>query len=617
VLNAVGLVFVAAAAAPPDKPVVESPMVQVKDLTPVKIHQRPQHAPVPIVSDGIPRAKVFLADEHPSRNLALLVKELLDAIKLSTGADLEVVRQLPVPDAPAIVIGDCDAARAARIDAARIPIEGFVVKTAPNRVYLVGSTAPLPTVTNISDPYSNDGTAWAIADFLERFVGVRWYWPAEANGRSVIRMKTLAVAPVHYSDEPVFRKRAHWPPRYTKKDGQWRARWFENNDPVPAGRAVPPGVETIDMLPLLAAVRMGNSWPYMIKVHEPQSLWRNPKLIEQHKAMFAKKEDGSTNFSMLCYSSQETFDFLMDGCERFWTKGQKTASWVTDTAVTISPSDERVHCYCEKCQKLYDPRGGTFGTASRLMAVFVKKFAEEVKRRWPGKMVMYLPYWNYTMCPDDVELPDNVQIQMCTMPFALMREPGERATFEKSFAAWRKKSPNKIQSWEYSNGVTSWTFAPVQYPHVLKDYYSHNRDLLVGSFINGEFLNEWSRTAISLYCWTKVLWNPEVDVDAIMDVYCERMFGKANKTSHELLRMMCDRWEKARWSQGQAVDGRLNSTVYRDTWPPDVVAKMARLWEQARQELQDDPLALQRFEYSTWTFEHFLRESRVQHPDHP
>ncbi len=36
VLNVVGLVFIAAAAAPPEKPVVESPVVQVKDLTPVR-----------------------------------------------------------------------------------------------------------------------------------------------------------------------------------------------------------------------------------------------------------------------------------------------------------------------------------------------------------------------------------------------------------------------------------------------------------------------------------------------------------------------------------------------------------------------------------------------------
>jgi hypothetical protein len=41
---------------------------------------------------------------------------------------------------------------------------------------------------------------------------------------------------------------------------------------------------------------------------------------------------------------------------------------------------------------------------------------------------------------------------------------------------------------------------------------------------------------------------------------------------------------------------------------------MARLWERARNELQDDPVALQRFEYFTWTFEHFLKEAQGDPP---
>lgn len=357
---------------------------------------------------------------------------------------------------------------------------------------------------------------------------------------------------------------------------------------------------------------MGGSWPYHIKVHEPQQFWRNPKLMEQHRGMLAKKANGEPSGGMLCYTSQETFDFLIAGCERFWDKGQKVDSWVTDTAVTISPGDEPVNCRCDNCQKLMDPKGGTWGTASRLMALFVKKFAEEVKRRWPDKMVIYLPYWNYTLCPEDVKFPDNVQIQMCTMPFALMRDPAMRAPFEKSFAAWRKKSPDRIQTWEYSNGVTNWDFAPVQYPHVVKEYYGRNRDLLVGTFINGEFLGEWSKAAPTMYCWAKVLWNPDVDVDAILDVLCERMFGKASRPSRQLLRLMCDRWEKAPWTGQQAVDGHINAGRYRDTWPPEVVEQMAGLWEQARAELKDDPVALQRFEYLTWTFEYFLKDARAR-----
>ncbi len=114
------------------------------------------------------------------------------------------------------MIGDCAETRRAGIDAAKIPVEGFVVKTAANRVYLVGSTQALPVAR------ANDAAAWAVADFLERFVGVRWYWPAQYGGRSVPRRTSLAIAPAHYRDQPVFRFRTMY------QDWYWlQARSFD------------------------------------------------------------------------------------------------------------------------------------------------------------------------------------------------------------------------------------------------------------------------------------------------------------------------------------------------------------------------------------------------------
>jgi hypothetical protein len=592
--------------------------LQVKDLTPVRVHRAPQHPPVVIASNGVPRAKVYLADEHPSKNLAILLKELLDVVKLSTGAELEVVKRVPAAETPAIVIGDCEASRAAGIDAARIPVEGFVVKTATNRVYLVGSSVPLPEVKNISGPFSNDGTAWAVADFLERFVGVRWYWPIAVNGRSILKMKTLVIGPVHYSDAPVFRKREFYPRgAYPVPRGNEGARR--------SAEAIPAGLTNIDMTVLLAGLRMGNSYPYMIKVHDPQQIWKNQALIDAHPTMFCKKASGERNFSVLCYSSPETFDFLLAGCEAFWDQGRLKipswhnhwVSWVTTTSVTISPFDEPVGCYCENCRRLYDPAGGNFGTASKVMGSFVKKFAEEVKRRWPDKKVMYLPYWNYMLCPQEIDFPDNLEIQMCTEAFALLKQPKTRGMMEKNMRAWSKKVGGKIQSWEYPHRVGDWNSAPLQYPHLVQDYYRHNRELLVGSFLNGNTLADWSKTAPTLYCFMKILWNPDVDVDAVIDGMCGRMFGKAAGTVREFLQLTTDRWEKTAWSIEQQDYGKLDPPVWRETWPPEVVAKMTRLWKQADSELKDDPLARQRFHYVTWGFESFPEEANAQWSGNP
>jgi hypothetical protein len=590
---------------------------QTPDLTPVRFLPAADHAPVVLVRDGAPKAQVYVAEASRSSNLNLLIDELLEVVRLTSGAQLTMAAQPPPADQPAIIIGDCEESRQAGIVAADIPIEGFVIKTAAQRIFLVGSTKSLPTerVFNIKKhrpQYVNDGTAWAVADFLERSIGVRWYWPVSAGGRSILEQKTLTVSPVHYTDQPVFRMRDFSGAAY--KDKGLRALYFhKEGDPTLPLTLLSPKAETVELQPMLAGLREGNSWPYVIKVHEPQKLWKNwdanlGKHPELHD-MFALKADGTRHFSMFCYSSPKTLDYLLKGCEDRWDH-DKPVSWVTATCVTISPADHAVQCFCEPCRKLWEPDGGTYGRASKTMGVFVKRMCEEVKKRWPDKRVIYLPYWNYTNCPEDFECPDNLEIQMCTMAFGLMRQGGARANIQKQLRAWSKVVGGKITTWEYSHRVPEWTNAPVQYPHLVQDYYRANRDILAGSYLNAGTIREWSTGAPTNYVWMKVLWNPDVDVDAILDRLCSRMFGKAGGTCQELLRLQCERFETTPWPQANGDVGYLRAGVFQAMYPPEVVAAMTALRDRARREMAGDALAERRFAYWTWTFDRFLNEAQ-------
>lgn len=311
---------------------------------------------------------------------------------------------------------------------------------------------------------------------------------------------------------------------------------------------------------------------------------------------------------MFCYSSPDTLAYLLQGCEEAWDRG-KRVSWVTTTCVTVSPGDEPVLCQCEACSALRDPARGTYGTGSKVMCRFVQKLCREVAKRWPDKKVLYLPYWNYTECEADIDYPGNLEIQMCTMAFGIMRQADARQRMEKELRAWSRKVGGPITSWEYSHRVPEWTYGPVQYPHLVQDYYRANRDILAGSFLNGRWIGEWSIAAPTDYCWFKILWNPDVDVEAILDGLCTRMFGKAAGTARELMRLQCDRWEQSTWHGGLGDSGKISPTVYADTWPADTVARMNELRDRARREMAGDKEAGQRFDYWTWTFDEFLKEA--------
>ena len=57
---------------------------------------------------------------------------------------------------------------------------------------------------------NTSGIAWGVYEFLERFVGARWYFPGDA-GRFVPKSDGLVVPSTSLEDRPVYPKREIWP----------------------------------------------------------------------------------------------------------------------------------------------------------------------------------------------------------------------------------------------------------------------------------------------------------------------------------------------------------------------------------------------------------------------
>ena len=594
-----------------------------RDLTPVTWMEAPVHSPVEIVRRGKAQAVVYLADRKPSATLKRLVGEMVEVIRLSTGVTLKQAAGAPPADRPAIVIGDCEETRLAGIEAAKIPIEGFVVKTVANRVYLVGSTQKLPIGSTRWASWSNEGSAWAVADFLERFVGVRWYWPAELGGRTITPAGSLVIPPAHYSDRPVFRLREYFPSHGWKLPAKARS---SDKAPLafPPG-AIPKGVAKIPMDTYLPLVRSGCSWPYKIKVHQPQSPPHRPPegwTADDHKQLLALKKDGTRDPKMFCYSSPKTLEFLLAGCQRAWDKG-KGCPWVTSTCVTVSPPDRPVDCHCAACKETRAKADKFFDTdsirwfrgPSLTMALFAKRMCEAVKKRWPDKKVIYLPYWNYQECPTKLDFPDNlvVEVAMTTWPMPLRAQAEIRKGSIATLRAWRSKACMPVTVWDY---CVSWTYGPYQYPHVVRDFYPEVKSIVAGSFLNGMNLGEWTNTAPTLYVWMKSMWNPELDADAVLDEMCRRLFGKAAATAREMVRLECDLWEKGKWRESRVkVPGGwfVPKRLFAMAWTPDYVQRLKTLHNKALTELASDAAAKQRFAYWTWTFDAFGKDAEETH----
>ena len=606
--------------------------LDVKDLSPVTPAVAAKHAPLVLAENGRPNAAIYVVENQPSENLQTLVRELVTVIELTTGAKMGVFLAPPPPNGLAIVIGACQESQAQGIDAAKLPIEGFAVKTTANRIYLVGSTRPLEP--GASRNARNDGTAWAVADFMERLIGVRWYWPIDVGGRSLPPTKplpakskrgraaagdkrpgALIIPPSHYTDAPVFRWRQYHPGKQFKQE-LWVARTGEGGDalPRPGAAAVPEGVATIDLTLLLAGLRAGNSWPYQIDSHQPGQLWKNDPLVKRFPNLRAwTDQQGGRHTSMLCYSSEDTFKFLMAGAEAVWDRGQRAlpqdpwcgfgVSWVNGEVLTVSPFDGALACVCPACQQSMQDGG-----PNKHMARFVQRVCQGVHKRWPDKKVGYLPYWNYSWCNPDIDYPKNLEIRLADTQGGghWCRPLGIDKGHEERCALWATKTASgRIVTWEYPIAITSKTPAPLQVPHTLREYYQRRKRDSAGSFLNGHSLGEWSNHAPTLYCWMKLLWNPNLDVDAVLEEFCGRMFGAAAGHVREMLVIECKSFQGSGIHVARG-DGTENVGGLRRIFSPAAVARLAQLRAEARQVLENDPVALQRLEYLTWTFDQFV-----------
>jgi len=553
------------------------------DLNPVTFHSAGKHQPVALVSGGKAKGEIVVFGAEMRRGnvvvsgeggrlLSQAVGDLQSYIERSTGAQLPLANE--TSGKPAIVIGECQAAAELGLVGERMPIEGLAIKTTTNAVFIVGN--------------GPSGTAWGIYEFLERFVGVRWYWPDYRDevgdiGSSIVRADSLVVSPVSLSDAPAFRKRVRWP-------------------------SGGPRIGTAKMTDHDRRLRCGNSWPVELIVHAPHG-WEK-YYSKTRPEIFQLREDGKRDFGMLCYGHPRTLKTYLEEIEAQLDPENpvdRGRAIIKGKAVTVSPADMGVSCRCEHCRALWNDEGGHYGTASRILATFVSKLARVVKKRWPDLTVIFLPYKNYTYAPESVEFPGNVEIQICGMPgLAQYKDSEINAREQANIDAWVRISGRKIQNWHYSCWPANRTKAAYLFPNTIQTHYQHNREKTVGSFING-VADHWPRQHLSLYVWLKVLWDPDINVDAIIDEYCRRMHGPAAKTMRELTGTLIERWENTEWSP------RVLSpkTVYEQSFPPKKVLGIEKLLERAYTEAKGNDMVTRRLDYYAPALRAFFAESKL------
>lgn len=120
---------------------------------------------------------VVVVPADASRVVLYAAEELQYHIRKASGARLEVIRERPdTARQPAIFLGPTRRAQEAGIDPSKLEANGFVIRRHESALLMIGHDGDGDAVGRHAFS-TRAGTLFAVYEFLETHLGVRWLWP--------------------------------------------------------------------------------------------------------------------------------------------------------------------------------------------------------------------------------------------------------------------------------------------------------------------------------------------------------------------------------------------------------------------------------------------------------
>ena len=444
-------------------------------LHPVKPLAMPVHAPVSLVKAGEPQF-VIVWDSQAETNApyGLVNRPIRDAVRTLRRAFYFCTgRDVPVADVsarekyaghPLILVGKSVLTDALGIRPAALPPEGFVVSTFSNGVAIVGNDSSIdpdfPKVTPLLKLGPRRATVWGAYDFLERFMGCRYYYPGP-DGAVRPACTNLVMAPCAYTDAPRFRNRGGTPggraflSRTVERElmgshlaDYWAASRVAQTEPYHSMHSPVPQDWAAAHSNLISEAFMRNLRGHVF--FNPTNHYKNyfnvtsltfaDELAKSHKAFF----DSQGTVRQGLYYDNERY-CVFGQCDSFCPLHVMLSNEVVKREGLITAEHLAL---------------GPTAWYADVYGRFYQRLALRLQELLPGKKLIVLPYGGCVyppLLPQYRRLPDNVEVGVCLakMP-RFIRNPEARRVSVDILRRWQAALGGRPvrQIWTYNAGTT-------------------------------------------------------------------------------------------------------------------------------------------------------------------
>ena len=504
-----------------------------------------------IVENGVTEFVIVHGENATTAELKA-VSEFRKYMDKITGIKIPLVTDAEAPAAKEIVIGKTNREPEGMFDREKLGDDGFVIRTEGDTLYLVGS--------------ETRGTLYAVYEFLEAYVGCRFYtedveYVPEVTTITVERgivdeqipvMLFREVGWVDYFDEDISAKRR-------VNFNTW-------------GREIP--------------VKYGGVHRYVKSMngHTFSSLVPPDQYFDEHPEYFMQNKKGVRVPDQLCLTNPDVLGIVIENAKR-WIEEDPIG-----TIISISQNDNPNTCMCKNCIEVYREEGGSFsGTVIR----FVNAVAEAIAEDYPDIWVDTFAYQHSQAAPKTAPA-DNVVVRLCAFA-ACYSHPHTAGCAGTNVATYLDGTCNSfiedVQDWseicenlfiyDYTTDFWHWLMTFPNFDVLRENILFYVENNAIGNISQG---NQESRSAefgeLRSYLISKLLWNPymtEEEYEAHMLDFLVGVYGPGGVYLREYLQLAEDLTEDVCFGIYDPADWLYPATEVNDlnrAAPEDLTAQM-------------------------------------------
>jgi len=451
-----------------------------------------------LVKNNKTEYSIFIS-KNASSSQEWAAKQLYKYLLKSSNCEFPIERGDKLSSSKVILLGDNQQLLndlLSDFDLAELGEEGFYIRTLGDTIIIAGSEVR--------------GTVYGVFEFLEKYVGCRFYAP---NIEIIPEKQTIEIPEIDEMQLPDFEFRMV---TYMKlMEPKSSAKLRNNMNPF-------------------SEEKYGGSYKFSMQhmTHTFYQLVSPKKYFKEHPEYFALVNGERQSYdAQLCLTNPEVIKIATE----------QVLKWIEIDPYSMSfgvvQNDVKRNCECSECKKLDQEQGSPSGS----LLNFVNKIAKEVKKYYPDKFIHTIAY-TYTEKPPKTLIPeDNVIVVLCHMHPSCDNHPLETCEIDREYV-------NHLKGWlEKTENIMVWHYV-VDFKHYLlpfPNFYALSKDLpfykklgVKGFLGQAEFSSEQEFQELRNYTCLKLAWNVNTDLEKLYEEYFKNVYGPAGQFIHQYFNIL-------------------------------------------------------------------------------